>query len=124
MKSMREVVHRNGVTAILRAASGAVPRYVPFSPPHHEPLRICPGAFAHLDLPDVGEEPLGATAEEMLLNLDEGEKCRDGGEDGDRGHAHGSTPALSEGHTSPDTVHGRFVPGGAIRRRREFNNKV
>jgi len=40
----------------------------------HHPLRIDPGALAHLDFSDVIEKAFGTPAEEVLLNLDIG--CR------------------------------------------------
>jgi len=81
----------------------------------HQPLRVGPGALAHLNLADVGQQPLGAPAQNVLLDLDIDRKP---------GHQHQcrkandpqqSAPACPESHTWVDTAPIGFVPAGQLK---------
>jgi hypothetical protein len=76
-------------------------------------LCIGPGAFAHLDLANVGEQALGAPAQQVLLNLDESEKSCEQRKGGKRGGAENPYPTSTGGHIRLDTSEERFVPGNS-----------
>jgi hypothetical protein len=72
----------------------------PLAPAVHQPLRIGPGTFAHLDFADVGEQALGAPAQDVLLDAHDGKETDDRREDGDARNPSPSTPTYMGGHTS------------------------
>jgi len=110
MEGMRNVIQRDCIVARSCVALGAVPRYVPFAPALHQLLCIGPGAFAHLDLANVGEQALRAPAQDVLLNAHDGYEADDRREDCDGRNPNASTPTYMGGHATLDTAEVDFVP--------------
>lgn len=71
MKCARNVVYGYPVAAVLLVALILIA--APRTPAIHQPLRVGPCAFAHLNGTNVVQELLSPPAKEVLLNLDERE---------------------------------------------------
>jgi hypothetical protein len=76
----------------------------------HQPLRIGPGTFSHLDLANVGQQSFRAPAQYVLLNAHGGNEADNGHKECEARNPNQSTPTHMESHTSLDTGMGTFVP--------------
>ncbi|HUB53175.1 MAG TPA: hypothetical protein VL986_13555 [Terracidiphilus sp.] len=118
---MKSVLQFDLILAFLGSARTFIP--APSAPSIHKSLRIGPRALSHLDLLDVGEQSLGAPAQDALLNLHESKEDQKQSSDCDGHNAKEFRPTLALGHISLDTEEAEFVPKMPGKEMRELFEK-